>query len=245
MQNKPDHNFPHQLVAGVLAIIIGFVFLLDNFGWWDARRLLEFWPLIFIVIGVFKLTDRSEPNHVYSGLIFIAIGAVLTLQRLGWLTLSWKMIWPVLLIAVGVSIILKGLHLRKQLVAKADPKGYPHVDAQSGVQTDDDSLIRATAIFAGLDRSVSSKDFRGGEITAIMGGCDLDLRQASLQGDAVLNTFAIFGGITIKVPTDWQVIVQGTPILGGFDQRTAPAPQGSKRLIIKGSAIMGGVDIHN
>lgn len=245
MNNKPDHNLPHQLVAGVIAIIIGLIFLLDNFGWWDARHLLEFWPVIFIVIGIFKLTDRSEPHHTFSGIIFITIGTMLTLHQLEVLTISWRVIWPVILIAVGVSIILKGLHVRKQLNARFDAKADPMADPKANIPSNDDSLIQATAIFASLERSVISNDFRGGDISAIMGGCDLDLRQSALQGDAVLNTFAFFGGISIKVPTDWIVVVQGTPILGGFEQRTAPAPPGSKRLIIKGSAILGGVDITN
>ena len=112
---------------------------------------------------------------------------------------------------------------------------------------DTDSAISGTAVLSGIRRTSSSQDFRGGELTAIMGGCEIDLRQASIkEGDAVIDVFAFWGGIDLKVPLDWSVVVQGTPLLGGFDDKTRP-PQGgsSKRLVIKGYAIMGGVEISN
>ena len=57
--------------------------------------------------------------------------------------------------------------------------------------------------------------------------------------------FAMFGGIQIKVPPDWTVVLQGTPMMGGFDERTTPPPDGSKRLIVRGYVIMGGMEIRN
>jgi hypothetical protein len=72
------------------------------------------------------------------------------------------------------------------------------------------------------------------------------LRQASItDGDAVINVFAMCGGISVKVPPDWTVILQGTPILGGFDERTIAPHDSAKRLVIKGYAIMGGLEVRN
>jgi predicted membrane protein len=73
----------------------------------------------------------------------------------------------------------------------------------------------------------------------------LDLRGSSIQAEAVLNVFTLMGGITLKVPPDWTVALNGTPIMGGFDEKTTPAPNSSKRLIIRGYAIMGGVEVRN
>lgn len=109
----------------------------------------------------------------------------------------------------------------------------------------DEPPLDITAIMGGYQRSVNTRNFRGGEITAIMGGCELDLRQASFQGEVVINVFVIMGGIAIKVPNDWTVILQGTPLLGGFDERTTPPANGDKRLIIRGTAVMGGVEVRN
>jgi predicted membrane protein len=71
----------------------------------------------------------------------------------------------------------------------------------------------------------------------------LDLRGAAIQGEAVLNVFAAFGGITIRCPPDWTVILQGTALLGGFDHKTMAPADSAKRLIVTGYAIMGGVDV--
>ena len=110
---------------------------------------------------------------------------------------------------------------------------------------DSDTVVDITAILGGFDRRLTTPNFRGGEVTAIMGGCNLDLRASSIEGDAVINVFAVMGGITIKCPPDWTVVLQGTPIMGGFDEKTITPPNNAKRLIINGYAIMGGVEVRN
>ena len=112
---------------------------------------------------------------------------------------------------------------------------------------DSRSIVNAFAVLGGVQQSNNSQDFRGGESSAIMGGCEIDLRQASIKGeDAVINTFAMWGGIKIKVPPTWNVIVQGVPFLGGFDDKSVkPADPSAKCLIVKGTAIMGGVEVTN
>jgi predicted membrane protein len=92
---------------------------------------------------------------------------------------------------------------------------------------------------------VFTPNFRGGEITAVMGGCALDLRNSSIQDEAVVTVFAFWGGVTLKVPPDWTVVLNGTPIMGGFEEKTIAPPDNSKRLIIRGYAIMGGVEVRN
>jgi hypothetical protein len=71
------------------------------------------------------------------------------------------------------------------------------------------------------------------------------MRGSSIEGEAVLNVFTVCGGITIKCPPDWTVVLHGTPILGGFDEKTATPPDTSKRLIVKGYAILGGLEVRN
>lgn len=137
----------------------------------------------------------------------------------------------------------------------ADPFGTPRNGAVSldkepapagkGAAADDDSIIEVSAILGGYVRRVSSQRFRGGDINAVLAGCEIDLRQASIEGEAVLNVFALCGGITIKVPPDWSVVLQGTPILGGFEEKTIVPPNQNKRLYVSGYAIMGGLEIRN
>jgi len=108
-----------------------------------------------------------------------------------------------------------------------------------------DNVVDVVAVLGGFERRVTTSDFRGGEITAILGGCELDLRESSIVKEAVINVFATWGGINIKVPPDWTVVLNGTPLMGGFSEKTVTPPDGSKRLVITGYAIMGGVEVRN
>ncbi|MCP4562556.1 MAG: cell wall-active antibiotics response protein, partial [Bosea sp.] len=110
------------------------------------------------------------------------------------------------------------------------------------------------AILGGATRTSNSADFRGGDMVAFMGGCDINLRQARIaQSPAVIDAFAFWGGVEIKVPEQWSVSVRGVPLLGGYEDNTRPplaedelaADEPRQELIIKGFAIMGGVEIKN
>lgn len=99
----------------------------------------------------------------------------------------------------------------------------------------------------GVVRSSNSQDFRGGELTAVMGGCEIDLRNAVIkEGEAQLEIFAFWGGVEIKVPEDWTVVVQVVPIMGGVEDKSVPPKGGaSKKLVLSGHCIMGGAEIRN
>jgi predicted membrane protein len=111
--------------------------------------------------------------------------------------------------------------------------------------SDANSYIKAIAIMGGYRRMNNSQDFKGGELTAIMGGLEIDLREASIKGEAVIDIFALMGGVEMRVPEDWLVIIEGFPFMGGFEDKTRPPKESTKRLVIKGTAMMGGLEIKN
>ena len=104
------------------------------------------------------------------------------------------------------------------------------------------------AVFSGVDRHISGTDFHGAQCTAVFGGCKIDLRDAQIQGrEAVLETYAIFGGVEIWVPEDWEVVNHGVVLFGGMDDRRRRAPKGpdTKTLILDGATIFGGTAVKN
>jgi predicted membrane protein len=113
--------------------------------------------------------------------------------------------------------------------------------------TVESGAFRTTAVLSGTRHRSTATDFRGGEATAVMGGVNLDLRDATMgTNEAVIDIFAVMGGVDIRVPEDWSVEVRLTPVLGGVENRTRqPKGESSKRLILQGTTIMGGVDIRN
>ena len=80
-----------------------------------------------------------------------------------------------------------------------------------------------------------------------MGRCEIDLRTASIMTpfQPVLEVFAMWGGVEIKVPTDWTIVSQVDPIMGGYEDDTLPPREASKRLVIRGLVIMGGIEVTN
>lgn len=284
MKNKTPLDSPSQIVLGVLVIGLGLLFLLDNLGFINVRYTFRFWPTILIIFGLLKISQgRTRSGYVVGG-VMLLLGVTWTLKSMGFFYMNWSMLWPLVIIAVGVAVVSRSLPGASQRQrrrrfrddaqqaepAQADPlqndpfgqprngavsldkaPAYHHANAANaanaadGSASDEDSVIEVTAILGGFVRRVSSQNFRGGDINVIMGGCEIDLRQASIQGEAVLNVFAMCGGVTIKVPPDWSVILQGTPILGGFTEKTIVPANQDKRLYVVGYAIMGGLEARN
>jgi predicted membrane protein len=109
-----------------------------------------------------------------------------------------------------------------------------------------DADFSDTAFLGGVERQDSSPAFRSGDATAVMGGIKLDLRNATMEGnEATIDVTAVMGGAEIYVPRTWTVVNHVTPILGGVTDHTHPSDGNTKRLIIEGTAVMGGVDIKN
>lgn len=267
MKNNTPLNSPSQIILGVLVIGLGLVFLLDNLGFISVRYTFRFWPTILIIFGLLKISQsRTRSGYVLGG-VLVLLGVTWTFRAMGLFYVSWNMLWPLVIIGIGIAVVTKSLpggrqrqrqrrFNRAEPVQPVPPAAAPMagMSAASGVNLDkdtaasghdEDSIIEVSAILGGFVRRVSSQRFRGGDINVIMAGCEIDLRQASIDGEAVLNVFALCGGITIKVPPDWSVILQGTPILGGFEEKTIVPPHQHKRLYVSGYAIMGGLEIRN
>jgi predicted membrane protein len=218
-----------RLVLGTVAIILGILFTLNNLGTIEVGDYLHFWPVALIAFGLAVFLESSKTPGRFAGGILMLAGTLLLLNYLGVIRFHLHDWWPLLLILLGISIIWRGYDRAR--FADVDPS----------------STVSAIAVLGGVERTCGSQDFRGGELTAFMGGCVVDLRKADMKvGEAVIHTFAFWGGIEIKVPEDWSVSVQGFPIMGGFEEKTQ-GPKGGpmKLLIIKGFAIMGGVEIRN
>ena len=112
-------------------------------------------------------------------------------------------------------------------------------------QVQGQSAFSHTAFLSGVERTYSSSNFRKGEAEAFMGGVEIDLRDAMIEGDeARLEITAIMGGIKIRVPRTWIVVNRVVPVLGGVKDETR-SRDGNKRLVIEGTVLMGGLEIEN
>lgn len=223
-----------RLVIGVAVIALGVVFLLDELDRLDADELLRFWPLALVALGLSWFVEARELAGRLMGSVAMIAGAWFLADNLGWVSSNpfvlLRYFWPALLVTVGGALVWRSLR---------GPR--PRVD---GVAESD--RVNAFALLSGVEITNVSQAFAGGQATAIMGGCEIDLRQAKIAGEeAVIEVFAIWGGIDIKVPGDWLVVGKVMPILGGFESKAASPAPGGPRLVVSGTAIMGGVEVHN
>ena len=101
---------------------------------------------------------------------------------------------------------------------------------------------------SGLDQKITTRNLRGGELTAVMAGMELDLRDAEMAGEEVeLEIFALMSGITLQVPVGWEVINEVMAVAGAVEDKTAgPGDRGGespRRLVLRGTAVMAGVEV--
>ena len=232
MKQQKQHN---RVVFGTIILIFGVLSLIDNLNIFNTRVILDFWPTVFILIGALKMSRSNTVSGQLVGGGFIAIGTLMTLQHLGIVYFSSRQWWPIIMIFGGLSIIFKD-----RIKSEITPDNTFTSDGQ-----DLHTVCNLSAVMSASKVQNASHNFKGGELTAVMGGIELDLRNASIEGSASINVFAVWGGIELKIPTDWQVVSQGIPILGGFEDRTIPPIQRAKILYIQGYAIMGSVEIKN
>jgi hypothetical protein len=224
------------IVPALIVIGIGVLFLLNNLNIFFLHDIWRFWPGILIAVGLVKMVDSPAPNSRITGGVLVGIGALFLADNLGFLNLSWTDFWPLLLIGAGLLMLWSRL--------APPPAGAPNIP--SGAH---EGALNETAIFGGVNRKVTTDDFRGGHVTALFGGVEIDLRRAGMRGDsAVIDVSSTFGGVELKIPASWIAVSQVVAIFGGVENKSAQPNTdmpGVKRLYIKGSAVFGGVEVKN
>ncbi len=244
----PRNSPAHSVVLGAIVIAIGVVFLLDNLGIVRISDVWQYWPVILIAAGVFRIVASRSHTAMAMGAILTCIGTLFLLDNLDLLRLDWNVFWPVILIAWGAVMLLRPR--RWHAPAAATPEVGPDGVPVAAPEATGPSTLNLLTFFGGSKRQVNSQDFRGGDVTAVFGGYELDLRMAAIAVDqAVIEATGIFGGIQIIVPRTWTVEARGVGIFGGFvDDTQPPRPEESgrpQRLVVTGAGIFGGVHIAN
>lgn len=223
MENK---GFTRRSFIGLVIILIGFSLLANSLGFIEVNIFKTYWPMLLVFFGIYSLLDRSTRNSL--AVIVLLLGCFYQLKILGWFFVDislWDLAFPTLIIMIGLWFVF--------------PKRKQSINMNT---------LNNSVIFSGANIINTSTDFRGGEVTAIFGGMDVDLRHSIILTDepVVIDAFAAFGGITFKVPEDWRVEMKGLPLLGGWDNKRNPNKMpnpNAKVITIKCFLICGGIEI--
>ena len=221
-------------MPALVLIGIGALFLLNNLHIIYVREILNYWPAILIAVGLVKLIDSHDSVGRAGGGVLMGVGAVFMARSLGYLDVSVGDLWPLILIGVGLVLLFE----RRSVW----DLGLKFTAGASGA--------KEAAIFSGGKRVITDQNFEKAKFDAVFGGFEIDMRNAGIAGpSAVLDLNAVFGGIEVKIPVSWSVVMKGAGVFGGFvdstvqpDPRLFPSP---KKLFVKGGAVFGGVEVKN
>jgi predicted membrane protein len=259
--------FSTRLIVGLLIILLGGALLADNLGWFDARHVLRsLWPLALVAVGIAMVRHPQHKRSRSWGWVLITVGIWIFLDKIGWIHVSLgQLILPGILLFVGGVLVFRSVSGPPS--GGASPSSTPSSTSSSNgnttsstagpsttsssfggaTSTDQAEFVRSFAMLSGHELRPVSRPFRGADLNAIMGGIKLDLTSARMEGDtAVIEVFALWGGVEIYVPPDWTVTSEVTTLLAGFiDKRRPTSVVPTKHLVIKGMVVMAGVEIKN
>lgn len=225
MNEKCCGGASSAVVSGGALIIFGVLLLLNQMG--IIHNWFNFWAIVFFFAGLLNVLQSGRQGRQW-GILLMAIGVVLELDQLGYLRVRFETFWPVFVIAAGLILIWRAYQKPQESSGALNPH------------------LNVFAIWGGGEYRIRSRNFRGGDLVAFMGGFDVDLRDADIEGsEAVINVNAFMGGGVIRVPETWAVSMRVAAFMGGHSLKAREGAQPTKSLIIKGMAIMGGVEVRN
>ncbi|MDR1898202.1 MAG: cell wall-active antibiotics response protein [Prevotellaceae bacterium] len=264
-QIKHHHS---GLVLGILLVLLGGILIFVNSDILpkEINRIVISWQMILIFIGIFSFRKHLLPRIcvVFTGIFFmipkLAKEFPDTFSFVGDNFVSAY--WPVFLILAGIIVIYRlsaqRCYEKRRLCGKdgtfncKGSRNFHHQRHRRHYFTDrkpyeineDFSKVN---VFGYGEYIVIDTEFKGGSLTAVFGGIELDLRKAFMpEGDTYLEIEAVFSGITLFLPDNWMVVPQIETVFGGIDDhRYTGAVDSSRRLIIVGSGVFSGIDFKN
>lgn len=221
-------------IWGLFLIFVGIILGLNAFGVTNINLFFDGWWTVFIIVpsinGLIKGEDRT------GALIGLIIGLFLLLscQDIIDFSLFVKLLIPVILIVIGLSVIFKD-NVKDAAIVK--------MDKISNKETDMEHIYTST--FSEEKINLDNEKLESCTINSIFGSVSLDLRNAVINENVVINNYVVFGKVTIKVPKDVNVVVKTTSIFGGIDNKIGKnkSKENIKTIYIKGTIMFGGIDI--
>jgi len=247
LNNNITTNRSGRMLSGLVIVIIGLAFLLDNMGF-DIPHWVFSWHTFLIVIGIFVGVRRNFKGAGW--LIMVLIGSYYTIDDITGLDFDASKY------ALGIGLVILGGYLvikpkgdflnRRSRFNNTFNNGNDNLNTGQTKNSTSQDFVEATAVFGASNQVVYSKNFKGGDITVVFGGADINLTQADFTESPVFDITAVFGGVKLIVPPNWIIKTNGTPIFGSIEDKRGHLMQTGeiqKTLIIDGTVLFGGIEI--
>ena len=226
--------------AGIVLAVFGALVLLNELGIGGDEGLLRWFPSLFIALGLWGVI-KNRFRGATIPYIMIGVGVVVQLALVtdGF---DSDLIWAIVLIAIGVLLIVGSARSRNRNRAPNLNVGFVQSDSSSLT----DSFIETSSVLSSSKHRIDSQEFRGGEVNAVMGSIELDMRDASVrEKPAKLEVAAVMGSVIMRVPTGWNITIDNSTVMGQTEdkRRHNDATEGDVDLVITGSVVMGSLEI--
>ncbi len=217
----------------MILVLAGLFLVIRNTGFFPdfIDHVIFSWPMLLVTIGLVMTLGSTEKT---AGIIVMAVGGFFMIPLVFRETFHmYNMFWPSIFIIIGVIFIV------------TRRRGWNSVKTKGMIG---DDYIDYVNVFSGGERQIVSQNFRGGKVSAVFGGIELDLTKAKLApGRNEIEIACVFGGATIIVPDNWYVTIEVTPVLGGFSDSRKLSPgrtvDSTSQLVIKGAVVFGGGEV--
>jgi predicted membrane protein len=235
-----------KTMAGLLVVLAGSLFLAREMGVLIPEWIFT-WQFVLIGIGLI-IAVKHKMRH--PGWILMLVGGAFLLNDFYPEFHLRAYIWPVLIILFGLFLIFKPrrkYHSMRYCRSRWKQRQMGYSVPEEPVARED--YIDSTAFMAGVKKNIVSKNFKGGDITNVFGGTELNLMQADFEGTVSLEVTQVFGGTTLVIPSNWQIRSELVTVLGGVEDKRPVQPvtgeTSSKVLILTGTTFMGGMEIRS
>ena len=249
------HRRSGTILTAFVFIAVGIILLCVNTGWMpvEYKRIFISWQMLLIFIGVVKFFRQ----HYFAGSAAILVGGFFLMPVINRIDPTFfsfipadfvQLYWPVFLILLGAFFILRWMFPSSTMFSHSRRYSHRHERFSRDDASVSGGYVEINNLFSGSEQIVLDPEFKGGEVNSVFGGTKLDLRKTNLpEGITTLDLNLVFGGLELYIPADWTVEVKVDFILGGFEDRRYGVQNldPSRKLIIKGSCILGGGELKN
>ena len=221
-----------NILWGIVLIVLGIIIGLNATGVTHINIFFRgWWTLIIIIPSIIGLIKNDSKLWSF---IWLCIGVVLLLSAQNILSFSLisKLIFPFILVVIGVSLIFKNV---------AGEKIKEKVKKMNNENLENEEYC---ATFSSQNADYSGQEFKGANLDAVFGSVVLDLQKAIIKEDPVIYTSSIFAGTTILVPNNVNVKVKSTSIFGGVNNKVLTQnKENLPTIYISAFCLFGGADI--
>lgn len=237
-------NQNDRFYTGIILILVGAVILMKRVGVFIPSWLYD-WSAIIVLVGI--ISGIKVRFRGVSWIIMIAVGLFFMSDELIKDVEIRRFLWPSLIIGIGILFIFrpKVSSLSQDPLFNLRPKNKP--DNENEFPPSSEDRIDSTSVFGEVKKTVTSKNFKGGEVVCFMGGSQINLTQADIQGPVFLEVTIVFGGAKLVVPPNWEIRSETVAVFAGIEDKRNLLPGSKfdpdKVLILSGTSVFGGIEI--